>query len=535
MSDDPGNRRRRRRELGLLALIVIVYAGSLGRTVDHDYVWDDIPELAQNAAFDRPLLEGMALTQTERAAPELAQLQALAFGYDSYRPLLFASYWVDIAVWGRRPGPLHATNVLFGALAIVLAYATARRWLGSAIALVPTAVFALHPVQIEAVAYLSGRGDVLAGLFALLATYAALRACDTGVARRAIGWTALAAVAFAASLLTKESAIGLPVAIGVVASRPGGRARWWVTGVIAAVAIAYLPLRAAMVETATAPPIADAVIAAPGALVEYVRIVLLPFDLSIERLPHGHVALGWGAIAVVAIGAGLMWRRASGETLPAWTRAVLAGLAWFAVLLGPSLVVVTTMHVLADRYVYLPLFGLSIALAAGGQRLATWRPLFARPLAIAVLAWGALLLVVAWRQVPVWRDVTSLYTHAAAMAPDSSRAQYRLAVREIAADRWDHAVPLLERAIELDPRNVEALNNLGVFHLRAGRFADAEALLRRAVAANPARFNSWVNLGLAQVAGDQRAEGCRSVARALQINPRFAPAHEAHALHCTPP
>ena len=510
----------RRAELAVLAIILAAYALLLGRTIDHGFVWDDIPEIATNRTFDEPLLDGIVLTQIERAEPGLADLPSLQFGYDSYRPLLFASYWLDIHVWGRGPGPLHAMNVVFGALAILLAYAVARRWLGSPLALIPTALFALHPIQIEAVAYISARGDLLAGMFALAATYAVLRAADGRVAV----WMTVAAVAFAASLLAKEAYLALPFALAVVlASRPASRARWWLPAILLGVAIAYVPFRSAMLTTKTAPPFLDGMVTAPAVAVDYLRGVLLPFELSIERLPSTNLIVGWIVAVAVLAGAAYTIKKHGLVT-------EIAGLAWTVLQLGPSLVVVVTMNVVADRYFYLPMLGLGIAATAAIARL---RPKLRRVVVGIASLWAVLVLVVAWRQVPFWRDVTSLYSHAAELTPDSSRAQYRVAYLAIAADRWDLAVPRLERALELDPANTQALNNLGVYYLRTGRFAESEALLARAVAANPARFNSWLNLGLAQHSQFKRDAGCASIARAMTINPRFTRARDEYARLCS--
>ena len=141
-----------RRQLALLVAILALYAVVLGRTVTFDFVWDDVHEIANNPAFERPLAEGLLATQTERTDPTLTELPTLQLAYDSFRPLVFARLWVDSQLWGRAPAPLHATNLVLGAIAILLAYVLARRWLGGTAALVPTAVVALHPIQIEAVA-----------------------------------------------------------------------------------------------------------------------------------------------------------------------------------------------------------------------------------------------------------------------------------------------------------------------------------------------------------------------------------------------
>lgn len=525
---------RSRTELALLVVILAAYALSLGRTVDYGYVWDDVPEIQTNVAFDQPLSDGILLTQVERGAAQLAHLERLSFTYDSYRPVLFASYWSEIALSGRAPGPLHRTNVVFGALAILLAYLVARRWLGTATALVPTAIFGLHPIQIETVAYVSARGDLLAGLFALAATYAVLRGIDATTVRRGSGWAVVAGLAFAASLLSKEAYIALPLALAVIAwSRPGGRTRWWIVAGLFVVAVGYLPFRAMMISVRSSPPYGDSLVGFPATVLDYLRVVALPFDLSIERMPRTQAHVGWlaagVAIALVAFGA---YRLRARGPLACWTRTVIEGGAWLILLVGPSAVVVHSMNVTADRYFYVPILGLAVAITAAGVHLVRIAARWAIPLKAIAIVWAAMAVFVAWRQVPVWRDTTTLYRHALAMEPSSSRANYRVAVLEVQRGDWELAVPLLERAIELDPRNAEALNNLGVYFLRRAHSSEAEVLFRRVITANPGRFNAWNNLGLALLAQGKREAACASMATALQINPTYEAARSGFDLEC---
>ena len=515
----------RRREVAVLAGIVVAFVVSLGRTAGYGFVWDDVREIERNPAFDQPLVDGLGMTQTERTDPDLTELSTIKLAYDSYRPLLFASYWVDIQLWGRSATALHLVNVLLGVLAIVLAYLVLRRWLAPPLAALATGVFALHPVQIEAVAYISGRGDLLAGVLALCATLAALHALD---AERPAGWFALAALAFAASLLTKEAYLGLPIAIAVLAwARERVRARWWVPAGLLAVIAGYLVLRAAIVTSTSGGSAGAALLALPGIVLEYVRILLLPFDLSTERMLHGSYTVpGWiiGAAAIALA----IWRGGR-------AREVVAGAGWMVALLAPSAIAIASMRVVADRYAYLATLGAAAVLVSGGAALVRrWPRLRVAVLAVAAL-WALLALVVAWRQVPVWRDNAALYGHAAEMTPESSSAQYRLGFLDAEAGRWDEAIARFEAAIELDPRNVLALNNLGVGLMRRNDHAAAASVLARAVELHPAHFRAWFNLGLARLGLGDRAGGCAAIARALEINPRYAAALAQQRARCGRP
>ena len=504
----------RRRELVLLAVIAAAFALSLGRATSYGFVWDDVKELETNPAFDRPLAEGLALTQTERTDPDLTALRAIQLSYDSYRPLLFASFWLDIQLFGRSATALHAVNLVLGLLGIALAYLLVCRWLPPPRALVALAVFALHPVQIETVAYLSARGDLLAGVLALASVLACLRALEA--ARPAV-WLGLGALAFAASLLAKEAYVLLPLAIAALAwQKDRLRARWWVPASLAGVIAGYLVLRAAMVSSTTGGALTTGLAAIPGVLLSYLRILVLPFDLSTERLLDGAYTLpGWIACAAVL---GLVsWRGVKAK--PA-----VAGVVWFGALLAPSAIAIASQRVVADRYAYLPTLGAAAAVVWLAAEGIARRPRLRVPIAAVAALWGALLLVVGWRQVPVWTDNAALYTNAAELAPGSSSAQYRLGVFETQRGRWPEALARFEAALALDPSNVLALNNLGVGRLRSGDPAGAAAALSRAVELAPAHFRAWYNLGLAKLATGDRAGGCAAIRRALAINPTYQPA-----------
>ena len=524
----------RRTQLAVLAAILAAYLLLLGRALTYEFVWDDVREIQHNTAFDRPLLDGLLQTQTARTDPALTELSTIELAYDSYRPLLFASLWIDVQLWGRSPAPLHAVNLVLGAIAILLAHALARRWLGGPLALIPTALFALHPIQIEAVAYISGRGDVLAGMFALLAGLGAVHALDASARRPAAAWTALAAVALAASLLSKEAYIGLPIVIASIALVERRlRARWWVPAILVAVCAGYLVARAAVVASTQGHALRSGVLGLPGIWLDYLRIVALPFDLSTERLRHPGYAVPGALIAVAVLGAiAVLARR---PTLARDTRTAIVGLVWMGVLLAPAAVPIASTQVVADRYFYAPMFGLALAATASLARVAALRPRLLRPIAIIGALSGTMWLLVAWRQVPVWHDNRTLYLHAVEMSPDSSMAQYRVGYLDAQAGRWDEAIPRFERAIKLDPQNLVALNNLGVGYLRTGQLDTAARVLAAAIAVNPAHFRAWLNLGLAQWSLGDRARGCASIARALEIHPGYASAVRERQQRCDRP
>ena len=517
------------RERWILAAIVACYVALYIRAIDHDFVWDDVAEIARAPSFDEPLLDGLRMTQVERIDPVLAHSEGVVLAYDSYRPLLFASYWLEIRIWGRRPGPMHADNLAIGAVGILLAHRLARRLVSARTALAATAIFALHPICVEAVAYISGRGDLLAGVLAIATALLALHASEAQSGPRRLGWIAAAAAGFALSLLAKESCVALPLAL--VAMR-ASRRDLVMPIVLAAVAAGVLALRAMLISTSSDLALGDAIARLPAVYLDDARAVLLPFDLSTDRpLVAAHVAPGW-ALAAAAVAAAVIALVRRGW--PAQLPAAIVGLVWWIVLAAPSSVAILSTGVVSDRYMYAPLLGLAIALVAGAAAIVQRRPALRRPVLAAAAAWAVLVGVVAWRQVAVWSSDLALDTHAIAAAPESGAAHWRLGNVHAIAGRWDAAIAELQIATELDPANFHALGNLGVALIRTQRYPEAEDVLVRAVAASPApsRFRPLFNLGVARLALGKRDEGCAAIRQALAIRPGYTAAAEELARSC---
>ncbi len=515
-----------------LVCVLLAFVAIYARTADFTYVWDDVEAIRDNPIYAGPWMEGLDATQHDHLDPAYRKLSGLEPAHDSYRPLLYLSYRADVALFGMSPRAMHLHNLLLGLLAILVFYLVASAWLAAGpAALLATSIFALHPLQVETVAYVSGRGDLLAALFALLAVATALRVEGaTSRGRRAL-WLLLGTACLLGSLLSKEAYIGLPIVLaGMAWSRGKLREQWMVLVVWAAALAGYLTLRFAIGDVARGGVGITALIALPGVFLRYLQMALLPFDLSIERLYDArYVFPGWLAaglaVAWFLVGSRRGWSAAS--------RMVASGLWWMLVLLGPSSVVVMLMGVLADRYAYLPLAGFAIAASAlftaaldTGTKL---RPL----ISAAGIVWAAMCLSTAAVQVGVWKDNQTLYSHAVLVEPQSSMAHYRLGHRYAKAGHWAEAAALFERAVELRPSNARALNNLGVTYLNTGKYEQAASSFERALAeTGQMHFRAWYNLGVARMNMGEGEAACDAVERALQINPNYEAAAAFRRARC---
>jgi tetratricopeptide (TPR) repeat protein len=518
-----------------LLLLGALFLVQFGRTLSYGLVWDDT--VFQGSFYQQPLGRLLRSTQQEQLDAVLLETRGFHVPFDSYRPLASLSYWFDIQIAGPHAAVFHAHNVLLGLLNLFLGFATARRLfrLGNWHAVLCAAFFGLHPLQIEAVSYVAARSDLLAGTFTLLSALAACASADAQKVRDRWGFATVSALALAASLLTKEAALGIPLAllaIGFVQGRPRAFAA---TAAVQTAAIGvWLFLRALLLHSADGlngeSPMAM-ILAIPAVLAGYVEALLLPTDLSIERPFH----TGWVpwclALAVILAAALFLARKRQGPGGAAAQAS--SGLCWSGALLATSPFGVYSFHVLSDRYVYASLLGLIVACSALLGEISHHRPRLTPFILGLSLLWTTALLPIAVRQVRTWRDDTALYAHALGMQPDSSMANYHVGTVLAQDQRWEQALPFFSRAAALDPYNVFALNNQGVTLLNLGRWADAIQTLKRAVALTGGlNYRAIFNIGVAHDGAGRIEQACKAYARANKVNPVYEPAKLAFRDRC---
>jgi len=441
-----------------------------------------------------------------------------------YQPLPWLTYAADFSLWGLAPAGYHLTSLLFHAANATLAFFLARKVLGlcrppdspraraalDLAAAFAALAFALHPLRVESVAWASERRDVVCGAFALGALLAYLRAREQGRA------SALAVALFAAALLSKATAVFLPVVLLVMDVYPlrrlAGDPRTWARPAARRVWLEkapYLLLALAMglvavwaqAESHSLQRISQHGLAARlgqaayGACF-YVAKTLFPFGLS----PHYALTTGlgardpapWLAAAGVVLSSVLAWRlrRQSPALLAVW----LVYLAALAPVLG---LLQAGTQLVADRYSYLAVLGWGM-LAAAWLRPRLESSLRAGALlAVAALLvfWGAL----TWRQTLVWRNSATLWEHALGLDPRDAVANLNMGLALADAGRTDLAVEHFSRALAAEPACVAAEDEL-LRAAAAGEPAADAARLNAVMEANPVCRKARGNLVTARAA-----------------------------------
>ena len=436
-----------------------------------------------------------------------------------YMPLTWLTHGLDYVLWGMRPAGYHAVNVGLHALAAVIAYFVARRVLAAAVgpvqagalragAAVAALIFAVHPLRVESVAWITERRDVLCGVFFLLAVLCYLRALDSGARRR---WYWLAVALAALALASKAIAVTLPAVLLLLDVYPLGRlgpGRWlrrdvWLEKLPFALLSAAAAILAIVAQRSvgTLSDLRDVGIAerlglTAYGLVFYVWKTLVPTGLApLYETPYdGATLTPWFAASAVIVAAGAV---ALVRVRRRWPGVTAAGAA-FVVLLLPVLGLLHFgLHIVADRNTYFA--GLVLALLAGAAVLRVLHgvrsPMAARATGATALVVIVLLGVLTWRQSGVWRDSRTLWTHAVAVSP-SSVAHAKLGVLLDAEGRTEEAIGHFREAVRLRPDSAYAENNWGIALGNVWRFDEAVAHFEAAIRAEPTYAEAHRNLQL---------------------------------------
>lgn len=465
-----------------------------------------------------------------------------AFHSGHWHPLTWLSLAADATLFGPVPGPMHLVNVALHALTTVLLYAVLYAATGARgpSALV-AALFGLHPLRVESVAWVTERKDVLSACCWVLTMGAYVRY----VRRPAAGRYGAVVLALALGLLAKPMLVTLPVVLLLLDWWPLGRfAPSRVTSRRASLpglVVEKLPLLvlAAVASAVTAAsqraagatvslgivPLDQRLANAALAYVRYLGMTFWPVDLAVFY-PLVPVSLLGGAAAagvllvLTALALGVARRHPY----------VTVGWLWFVITLAPVIGIVQIGgQALADRFTYLPHIGLFLALVFGGAALVRARRWSARVATALVGTALAATTVLTWRQLGHWRDDESLLRHALAVTADNYLAHNNLGVALAARGRHDEAAEHYAQAVRINPTWPEARNNLGNAWAARGDYGRARAQFEEALRVRPDFAVALNNLGTALAREGRFADAIAPYTRAVVIEPDYFDARFALA------
>lgn len=506
----------------ILTAAIFPYLASLGFTFVYD---DDIQVLANPAIRSWISVPGYFLKP----------IPGIVVRY--YRPIFFLWFKLNYFLWNTRAWGWHLSNVVLHGLDSILVFLILGRYFKDRrLATVGALVFAVHPVHIETVAWVSGCTDSLMAIGLLGSLLLWMKNRETPMAAYRIGSQLCCGVA----LLTKETAIILPALIWLhaLAGIPAGsweqgaigkrlRVAFWEAAPYAAVTTVYLAVRSLALTGVSGTPNwvsrTQNLLTAPSLLLFYLRHVFLPVKLSIfydfPIVDRAGSYLFWVPLLVLAaLTAGAcLWLLSSGY------RVILIAGCWILFPVAPVLYIrmFRPDDFVHDRYLYLPVLGLSIL--AGILCESFWKRASAEKasfLPAAVIGLGVLSLALATAvQAEAWKSNLSLYTHAIQVAPKNTMARNNLAGEYATEGRYQEATDVLRTVLRDRPGMWLANYNYGCINYRLGNLAVAEDYLRRAISIDAGDADQYMYLGATYFKEGRLTEAAEQLRHAIVGRP----------------
>ena len=520
--------------LGVAALTFCTFSVALR----NDFVnYDDRSNL-----LDNPMFRGFGWEQL--------RWMATTFHMGHWQPLSWLSFAVDHAVWGLDPMGYHLTSVLLHAANSVLLYFVLRAFLrlrspapAEWPAVIGALFHAIHPLRVESVAWVTERRDVLCGFFALLSLLAYLKRIEEERADRpAMKWLVLSCAAFGASLLSKALSIMLPVVLLILDAAVFGRLKPGARGRTLLEKVPYFLLAAAdaaimivaMRHIDAVRPLATYNVAERAAQAAYgLCFYLLKSLWPVGLIPIYRVEVPldpWRAKYVVAMLAVAAATAAFAHYRRRWPEGLAAWACYVALLLPVLGVAVTGGQVAADRYTYLAMIPAAVLVAAGLERGVAGASPRRRTVVVAAAGVLAIWSVLTIRQIGVWKDSITLWSHQLHYDPDSSLAyNSRGAARQDLGDAAG-AIADCTRAIEIAPRSADPYLNRGLAEAQLGDLGAAIRDFNTLIELDPRNAKGYQNRGVARMQKNDLEGSFSDLSEALRLNGDRPAIHEARGI-----
>ena len=548
-SESPHDRTFRAPNLTIAAGLAVVTLAIYAQVLGHQFLaLDDDTYITQNPMVNR----GVSLSRLAWAFTTFHQA--------NWHPLTWIAHMVDTQVFGMNAGGhlfvnavIHVANTLL--LFWLLLRTTQARWPSAIVA----ALFALHPLHVESVAWAAERKDTLSTFFGLLSLIAYVRYAEarsgpplqsSGVAGppssrygAASKWYACTVIALVLGLMAKPMLVTWPFVMLLLDYWPLRRYprsevgdQWPVVRIVVLEKIPLFAIAAAScvitviaqarggaVRTLTDAPLA---LRLSNALVSYAKYLVLTFwpnDLAVYYpFPPGGIP-NWQMV-----GAGLLLAGITALCVfQTKTRPYLiVGWLWFVGTLIPVIGLVQVGgQMFADRYFYVPSIGLFIAIVFGLAEIVRTRhvapPRSATIVGVVLLVFAALTSA----QINRWRDNITLFQHTLAVTPPNLPIEYDLAHALGEQGRYEEAAPHFEKALQIKPDFFDALLNMGITLARQGRIQEAVEYYQRAIRVEPNSAKAHAQLGVALAQQNQNDLAVAELSEALDLTPNDADIH----------
>ena len=522
------------------ALVTLTWL-TFGQTLRHEFVnYDDNAYVYQNSVVIRGLTwEGIVWAFTHVHS-------------GNWHPLTSISHMLDCQFYGLNAGGHHFSNVLLHSIAALLLFLvlnemTGAFWRSAFVA----AVFAIHPLRVESVAWIAERKDVLSGVFFMLTLWAYVsyvRKPPSLVRYLVVAFT------FAVGLLSKPSLVTLPFLLALLDYWPlnrfedvraaqskenSSRAR---RSLIQRIILEKIPLLVLSAASSVATLIAQKHTISSIELIPltwrlknavvsygaYIWQMFWPARLAVfyphpqNSLPFWEIVLALAFLVGVSVAALLLRRKHP---------YVLVGWFWYVGMLVPMIGLVQVgWHARADRYTYLPQIGIYIIISWGAASIsASWRH---RRAILSLLALGIISALTwrTWVQTKYWERSESLWMHTLAVTSDTEIADNALGEDLLKRGHLDEAIARFRTAARIRPGFRDAESNLGVALLRQGKTDDAIDQFRKVLSHNPKFAKGHFDMGAALMQKQEPEEAIAQFRKAIELRPDYAEAHNNLAI-----
>jgi Tfp pilus assembly protein PilF len=493
--------------LALLTWIVF------GQTLWHDFInYDDPRYVYENAK----ITGGLSISGISWAFTHIHSL--------NWHPLTSISHMLDCQLYGLKAGWHHFTNVLLHTLAAMLLFLALQQMTGAVWrSAFVAAVFAIHPLRVESVAWVAERKDVLSGVFFMLTLLAYVKYVRLPRVR---GYLVVVFL-FACGLMSKPMLVTLPFVLLVLDYWPLNRieGQFWkrVAEKIPLIAlsavssvITFLVQKSAVGQTDEL-PIFERINNAVVSYILYIWQMLWPVNLAVFY-PHPENRLPLWEIACCLLV--LMCITVAAIALRTHRPYLLTGWLWYLGMLIPVIGLVQVgWQGRADRYTYLPQIGLYIAATWAVVDLTVLYRYRRATLSTAAIVVIAALSSCTWVQNSYWRDSETLFRHALAVTVNNDVAENNLGIVFLRQGKVDEAISLLQAAVDLRPDNSPAHENLAKALLQKGQVADALIHYRKLLQLQPDNIEVHNIVGTVLTQQDRVAEGVEEWEKVLAIQP----------------
>jgi len=516
----------------IVGLGILVYANSLG----NPFIWDDQVLIVKN-----DIIKDFA------NLPKVFTSALISDKYSEahfYRPMQTLSNMLDYRIWGLNPFGYHVTNLLFHILNAILIFFLIVAISGNrTISIITSLLFVIHPIHTEAVTYISGRADILATFFLLLASILFIKCLQHSHMKRALLYT-FSLLCFFAAILSKESSIIFPLILAAylfifpatkLHNRYKIKSLFYLLPFFILV-VAYFLLRSAVLKSgASSIKIISPTSMYPwfltmcGVLATYIRLLFLPVGLHMERLVpiiKSAFRIDFIIPIVFLVTLLVLWVKLSRRN-----KFVLFGMLWFFIALLPLFGVIKLNALIAEHWLYFPSIGFFMTIGycafmlfennvlkiSKGVYIGILTTLF-------VMILGIYSVLTVMRNID-WSNPIYFYQSTLKYTPQSPRLYYNLALVYVDNKQFDEALENFKKAVELKLNHEEAYNYLGNIYSMKGSYDKAKEAFEKSLQINPDSSKAHNGLGIIYDETGQYDQAIDEYQKALKTEPENAKTH----------